>query len=110
MVISDAYVWGAMMGTQAYDYYRRASGYALEERVWRESTARGDWPVEVGSQRADYFAQLSRKYRRAMWRPWLPVAPDPHAPGFDEWYEQEHRAKQVAPDGSTPGLPPLQGQ
>jgi hypothetical protein len=86
-------VLGAMMGTRSYDYYLRASRYEFEERGWRESTAEGRWPVKVGSECADYFAQLSRKYRRAMWRPWLPVAPDPHAPGYDQWVEQERRKK-----------------
>jgi hypothetical protein len=105
------FVWAAMMGSRSYDYYRRASKYGLEERVWRESTARGDWRREIGSECADYFAQLAGKYRRAMWRPWMPVAPDPHAPGFDQWWkEQESRAKEVAPDPPPPGLPPAQSQ
>ncbi|HZW34452.1 MAG TPA: hypothetical protein VFF52_27255, partial [Isosphaeraceae bacterium] len=69
-----------------------------------------DWPREVGSERADYFAQLAEKYRRAMWRPWMPVAPDPHAPGYDQWIEQERRAKGVAADPPPPGLPPPQSQ
>src|SRR5947209_1809710 len=45
-----------------------------------------------------------------MWRPWIPLAPDPHAPGFDQWLEQERRAKEVAPDPPPPGLPPPQSQ
>jgi hypothetical protein len=103
-------IWGAMMGLRSYVYYRRASTYNLEERVWRASTARGDWRPEVGSECADYFAQLAEKYRRAMWRPWMPVAPDPHAPGYDQWIEQERRAKRVAPDPPPPGLPPPRSQ
>ena len=103
-------IWGAMMGLRSYDYYRRASKYSLEERVWRESTARGDWRREVGSECADYFARLAEKYRRAMWRPWLPVAPDPHAPGYDQRIEQESRAKGVAPDPPPPELPPPRSQ
>jgi hypothetical protein len=100
-------VWGAMMGTRSYDYYRRAREYGVQERGWRESAAEGRFRVEFCLQCVDYFAQLSRKYRRAMWRPWLPVAPDPHAPGYDQWVEQERRAKAVAPDPSPPGLPPV---
>jgi hypothetical protein len=84
-------VWTAMMGLRSYDYYRRASKYSLEEHVWRKSTARGDWPVEVGSEAAAYFAQLAGKYRRAMWRPWLPIAPDPLAPGREAYEEQQRR-------------------
>jgi hypothetical protein len=104
------FIWGAMMGLRSYVYYRRASTYRLEERVWRESTARGQWRREVGSECAEYFAQLAEKYRRAMWRPWLPVAPDPHAPGYDQWIEQERRAKGVVPDSPPPGLPPPRSQ
>jgi hypothetical protein len=91
-------VWGAMMGARSYDYSRRAREYDAQERGWRQSAARGRLSVEFSVQCADYFAALSRKYRRAMWRPWLPVAPDPHAPGFDLWMEQERRAKAVAPE------------
>jgi hypothetical protein len=81
----------AMMGLRSYVYYRLASNYSLSERVWRESTARGDWRPEVGSEAADFCAQLARKYRRAMWRPWLPIAPDPPAPGAEAYLEQQRR-------------------
>jgi hypothetical protein len=103
-------VWGAMMGIRSYDYYLRARRYDLEERVWRRTTAEGRWRVEIGLERADYFAELSRKYRRAMWRPWLPVAPDPHAPGFDQWIEQERRKKAVVANPPPAGLRPPQSQ
>src|SRR5258708_4448200 len=78
-------IWGAMMASQPYDYYRRAREYGVQERGWRESAAEGRLRVEFCSQCADYFAQLAGKYRRAMWRPWMPVAPDRHAPWFDLW-------------------------
>jgi hypothetical protein len=84
-------IWGAMMGLRSYDSYRRASQYSFEERGWREAAAKGRLRREVCSECAEYFAQLAEKYRRAMWRPWMPVAPDPHAPGFDQWLEQERR-------------------
>jgi hypothetical protein len=84
-------LWAATMGLRSYVYYRLASNYSLQERVWRKGTARGDWPQEVGSERADYFAQLAGKYRRAMWRPWLPIAPDPPAPGVEAYLEQQRR-------------------
>ncbi len=83
--------WTAMVGLRSYVYYRLASRYSLEERVWRESTARGNWRPEVGYECADYFAQLAGKYRRAMWRPWLPIAPDPPAPGVEAYLEQQRR-------------------
>jgi hypothetical protein len=79
-------VWGAMMGTQSYDYYRRAREYGANERGWREIAARkrGSSMARFASECAEYFAPLARKYRRAMWRPWMPVAPDPPAPGVLE--------------------------
>jgi hypothetical protein len=110
-------VWVAMMGTQSYDYYRRARLYSIQERLWREHAQRdlGQGATRTiaarwGLQIADYYAPLARKYRRAMWRPWLPVAPDPHAPGFDQWKVQESRAKEVAPDPPPPELSPPQSQ
>jgi hypothetical protein len=61
--------WGAMMGTQSYDSCRRAREYGAQERGWRE-TAAGDrgW-AQFDSQCAEYYAQLARKHRGAMWRP-----------------------------------------
>lgn len=99
-------IWGATMGTRSYVYSMRAREFEFQERGWRQSAAKGHLGVEFCLQCADYFAELSRKYRRAMWRPWQTVAPDPHAPGFDEWVEQERRAKAVAPGTLGPGLPP----
>jgi hypothetical protein len=83
-------VWGAMMGTRSYVYYRLAREYSIQERGWRENAVRDRgnpararsvaavWGLEI----AEYYAPLARKYRRAMWRPWAPVAPDPPAPVF----------------------------
>jgi hypothetical protein len=101
-------VWGAMMGSQAYDYYRRAWDYGAKERGRREIASRNRWPErkQFHSECVQYFGQLAGKYRQSMWRPWMPVAPDPHAPGFDQWLEQERRAKEVAPDPPPPRLPP----
>ena len=73
---------GATMGTRWVNYYRLASIYGTYERQWREMAARdrGD-PRSIsakwGPQIAEDYGQLARKYRRAMWRPWLAVAPDP---------------------------------
>jgi hypothetical protein len=103
-------IWGAMMGSQSYDYYRRAREYGANEHGWREIAARGRWDARFASECAEYFTQLARKYRRAMWRPWMPVAPDPHAPGYDQWVEQEHRAKEVALDPAAPGVHPSQNK
>ena len=73
---------GAKLGTRWVDYYRRARIYGADERQWREMAARDRGkPRSVaaawGPQIAEDYAQLARKYRRAMWRPWLAVAPDP---------------------------------
>jgi hypothetical protein len=97
-------VWGAMMGVRSFDYYRRARDYGTQELGWRAIAARGPgndpamW--EFAGECTEYFAQLAAKYRRAMWSPWLPVAPDPHAPGFDTWLEQEIRAGRISPEAA----------
>jgi hypothetical protein len=74
-------IWGAIMGSQSYEYYTRAKEYGADERSWRQIAARDRGWGPFGSQCAEYYAQLALKYRRAMWRPWMPVAPDPPAPG-----------------------------
>jgi hypothetical protein len=98
-------IWGAMMATRSYDYFRRAREYGLQERGWRRVAAsahRDQGMEEFRLQCVEYFGQLAGKYRRAMWRPWMPVAPDPHAPGYDLWLEQERRAKAAAAGPSPP--------
>ena len=83
--------WGAMMGTRSYVYYRLARTYGTYERQWRELALRhGEDPVgrtrsiavKWGPQIADFHASMARKYRQAMWHPWIAVAPDPPAPVF----------------------------
>jgi hypothetical protein len=100
-------IWVAMMAIRSYGYYRRATEFGAQERGWREIAARNDPPEwsQFHSDCVQYFTQLSAKYRHAMWRPWLPVAPDPHAPGYDQWLEQERRAKRVAPNLPPPSTP-----
>jgi hypothetical protein len=97
-------LWGSMMGARSYDYYRLAREYGGRESGWREIADRPDQPggPEFRLRCVEYFAQLTRKYRRAMWRPWMPVAPDTHAPGYDQWVEQERRAKEGSPDQLAP--------
>ena len=91
-------IWGAMMGTRSYHYYQLAREYGANERGWREIADRPDQPggPEFRLRCVEYFAQLAGKYRRAMWCPWMPVALDPHAPGYDQWLEQERRAKEAS--------------
>jgi hypothetical protein len=77
--------WGAMMGTRSYVHYRLASLYGAQGRRWREIAVRDlrnpasarSVAAVWGLQIADDQAQLARKHRKAMWRPWTPVAPDP---------------------------------
>lgn len=93
-------VWAAMMGSRSFDYYRRASEYGTQERGWRKSAASGGLGRDFCFECADYFARLAGKYRRAMWQPWRPVAPDPLAPGVAEYLEQQRReAAQFRPQG-----------
>ena len=105
VVAAALLIWSAMMGTRAYVYYRRAQEFSIQERGWREIASRGHFRPEFCWECVDYFAQLSLKYRRAMWHPWSLIGPDPHAPGYDRWLEQERRAKEIAPD-SAGAIPP----
>ena len=83
-------IWGAMIGTRAYVYDKLATYYGDQERGWREIAARDrvipsrarTVGVVYGPKVAEYYAPLALKYRRAMWRPWIAVAPDPPAPVF----------------------------
>jgi hypothetical protein len=97
-------VWGVMMGLRSYDYYRHATFFASQEHVWRESAARDRSLARSCSECAEYFAKLTRKYRRAMWCPWMPVAPDPHAPGYDQWVDQKPWRKRSPPFFPHPGF------
>ena len=90
-------IWGAMLASRSYDYYRR-------EGIRSPGAADGANRLEEPSARVEAISfgvrpvlrAVGAKYRQAMWRPWMPVAPDPHAPGYDQWLEQERRAKGVA--------------
>jgi len=84
-------LWATKMGSRSFDYYRRASEYGANEYGWRQIAARGRPSRAFESECAEYYAQLAEKYRRAMWRPWSPVAPDPYAPGVAEFLEQRRR-------------------
>jgi len=75
-------IWGGIMGTRSFSYYRLAREYSVQERAWRENANRdrGDprsIAAKYGLQIAEYDAAMVRKWRRAMWRPWVPVDPDP---------------------------------
>jgi hypothetical protein len=100
-------IWGAMMGARSYTFCRLAREYGANERGWREIASRNRQPEDkqFQSECVQYFALLAVKYRRAMWHPWSPVAPDPHAPGVNDWLEQESGAKKVITDPHTPAAP-----
>jgi hypothetical protein len=77
-------VWGTMLGVRWYTYYRLARIYSFQERSWRENAQRdlsqgNTRTIEArwGLQTADYYAGLVRKYRRAMWRPWISIEFEP---------------------------------
>jgi hypothetical protein len=97
-------IWGAMMASRSFVYYQRAREYGETERGWREIADGHDDPGghKFHLECVDYFAMLAAKYRHAMWHPWSPVAPDPHAPGYDQWLEQEIRAKRIVAPSLSP--------
>jgi hypothetical protein len=75
-------LWGL-----SYRYDERAGIYSIPERHWRENAQpdldQGETrtlAARLGSQIADYYAPLVRKYRRAMWRPSISVDLDPPPP------------------------------
>jgi hypothetical protein len=77
-------IWAGMMGLRSYEYYRRATVYSAQERFWRAAAqrdlSRGNTrsiEARTGRHVADYYAPLVQKYRRAMWRPWIPVDYEP---------------------------------
>ena len=77
-------VWGTMIGVRWYEYCQRARIYSIQERDWREMAHRDlrhgntrTIAATSGLQAADYYGRLVRKYRRAMWRPWIPVDWEP---------------------------------
>jgi hypothetical protein len=76
--------WSVLMGPRSYEYYQRARIYSVQERYWREHAQRDlsqgnprTLEARSGLQVAAYYAPLVRKYRRAMWRPWVPVDYEP---------------------------------
>jgi hypothetical protein len=77
-------VWGTRTGILWYVYYQRVRIYSFQERILRENAqrdlAQGNTrtvDAMYGLQTADYYARLVRKYRRAMWRPWICVEFEP---------------------------------
>jgi hypothetical protein len=81
---------GGQMAWRAYVYGRLAREYAFMERNWRQMAVRDradparsrSVSAVYGLDIADYYAPLAAKYRRARWRPWARVAPDPPAPVY----------------------------
>ncbi|MHC5537253.1 hypothetical protein ACYOEI_03335 [Singulisphaera rosea] len=81
-------VWGAMMGLRSYNYFQLASFYSFQGYHYRENAqrdlARGrtrSLEARWGMRISDYYKSLERKYRSAMWRPWLAIEIEP--PFFD---------------------------
>ncbi len=99
MAAATLMLWGATLGWRSYGCYLRARELATHAEGWHQIAARGGSLAHFADECASYYAPLAAKYRRAMWRPWLPIEPDPHAPGYDAWVEQERRAS----GGARPG-------
>jgi hypothetical protein len=99
-------IWGAVMLPRSYTYYRLARHYARTGRYYRARAVEGrvllvrPWNPEMmyvaeasiedrarlerlgwfevpALEVAEKYAGQARKYRRAMYLPFLPVAPDP---------------------------------
>jgi len=84
--------WCGMMGSRSYTYHQWANQYAFQERGWRDTaegrneTGKSDPRMRAfAAECTEYFAMLTKKYRRATWHPWEPVEPDPYAPGAEEY-------------------------
>ncbi|MFO0950496.1 MAG: hypothetical protein U0835_04965 [Isosphaeraceae bacterium] len=83
-------MWGGLMGWRSFVYSRLAADYSRYEREWRETGERDrkipgrsrSVSAVWGREIAAFYAPLAEKYRRAAWRPWDSVAPDPPAPVF----------------------------
>ena len=71
-------LWAVIMGFRSFIHYSLAREYSFKERRSREQAANDRFPPPENSlEFADFCAQMVVKHRRTMWRPWLPVAPDP---------------------------------
>jgi hypothetical protein len=95
VVVVALLVWGSMMGSRSYDYYGRARMYAEQEHGWRLTATDDPLNAKFASECAEYFAGLTAKYRRAVWRPWLRLELDPWAPGAEAYYWQEVEAGRL---------------
>ena len=84
-------VWAAMMGFRSFVHYSLASSYSFQERGWRKEAAEGRMWREDCLECADFSAQMAGKHRRAMWRPWVAVAPDPPVYVVGSYVEQQRR-------------------
>ena len=91
VALAAVVLWAFLVGTRSIEYARRARNYAVQERYWRLSAGRGRLPREFCLGSADYLAGLAVKYRRASWRFWEPVAPDPPGPGVEAYEKQKLR-------------------
>ncbi len=96
--LATVLVWAAMMGFRSWVHYSLASSYSFQERGWRKAAAEGHLRREDCLECAEFCAQMAGKHRRAMWRPWLPVAPDPpkYVVGSYREKQQQEAAKSHA--------------
>ena len=85
-------IWGGMMVWRSLAYSRLANQYNFQETSWRDTaegrnqSGRDDAKMRAfAAECAAYFAKLTAKYRRATWLPWIPLDPDPYAPGAEEY-------------------------
>jgi hypothetical protein len=92
-------VWAAMMGFRSFIHYSLASRYSFQERGWREEAAHGHIRREDCLECADFCAQMAGNHRRAMWRPWVAVDPDPPVYVVGAYKAQKQRPAATSPAG-----------
>ncbi len=109
VIVVALLIWGSMMGSRSFDYYGLARKYAEQERGWREIAARKRFDSAFASECVVYFEGLARKYRRAMWSPWLGVEPDLWAPGAEDAYRQNIDAGHTM-EAISVTIPPMPRQ
>jgi hypothetical protein len=103
-------LWGAMMGMRSFVSFRLAMQYGRDARFWSEMAARDrasptssrSVAAVSGPEISEYLGSLSQKHRRAMWRPWTRVEPDPPTRTFGKDKTPANRLMMIIIPGGRP--------